>query len=181
MDLGKGEDPDAVRADRVVRWEQWGGLVERGRPSSLRLFKLKPRHQEAGVAADRAEVPVEQACGAPHGWCQGVQGEAAECGPLQCRAPEEKSHRARQGQVGQTHYTKIYDVKTPDGDKIRAKSGTQIVDRFWGFLRNHLKNVNRTPGSAVLSRRIRSAQWAYWRKGVNLWEATGNMLQTLQQ
>ena len=43
VDLGKGEDPDAVRADRVVKWEQWGGLVERGRPSSLRLFKLKPR------------------------------------------------------------------------------------------------------------------------------------------
>jgi hypothetical protein len=41
VDLGKLTDEKA-NGGRNTTWEQWGGLVERGRPSSLRLFRLAP-------------------------------------------------------------------------------------------------------------------------------------------
>lgn len=42
VDLGKAllEDPDIE--GQKMKWEQWCGIVERGRPSSLRLFRLNP-------------------------------------------------------------------------------------------------------------------------------------------
>ena len=43
MDLGRGVVSEPVSENMRIRWEQWGGLVERGRPSSLRLFRLSPR------------------------------------------------------------------------------------------------------------------------------------------
>ena len=42
VDLGKGVVNEPVNENLCIRWEQWGGLVERGRPSSLRLFRLSP-------------------------------------------------------------------------------------------------------------------------------------------
>ena len=39
VDLGKELVLDASKA----KWEQWGGIVERGRPDTLMLFRLKPR------------------------------------------------------------------------------------------------------------------------------------------
>ena len=50
-------------------------------------------------------------------------------------------------------YTKKSDVKLPDGKKVRVKSGTQLIDRFWNTLRAHLKHTNRVPGSQVLLRK----------------------------
>ena len=43
VDLGRGVVSEPVSESMSIRWEQWGGLVERGRPSSLRLFRLSPR------------------------------------------------------------------------------------------------------------------------------------------
>ena len=45
--------------------------------------------------------------------------------------------------------------------------------------RSELKNVTRKPGTAMLARKIRSAQWTYWHKNCNLWQAIGEMLQDL--
>ena len=111
VDLGKGEDPDAIRADEVVKWEQWGGLVERGRPRSLRLFKLKPRLTKKrapgpGPIRKREWLPIRRKFLSNKHVVLHTDGAKAYqvklCGPLQCRAPEEKNHRARQGQLGQT-------------------------------------------------------------------------------
>ena len=59
------------------------------------------------------------------------------------------------------------------------KSGMQIIDRFWGLLRSHLKHTTRTPGNTIMTRKIRAAQCAYWFGRRNMWEVTGNMLETL--
>ena len=67
----------------------------------------------------------------------------------------------------------------PGGKNLKVKSGTQTIDRFWRHLREELKGVNRKPGNQPMTRKIRSAQWTYWHKGTNLWEATGRMIQTL--
>ena len=72
------------------------------------------------------------------------------------------------------HYTKQYDVKLPDGKKVRVKSGAQIIDRFWNTLRSHLKHTNRIPGSQVLLRKLRSAQFEYWHRRAIMWEVTGH-------
>ena len=67
----------------------------------------------------------------------------------------------------------------PGGKKIRVKSCTQIVDCIWGHIRSRLKNSARRVGNIAFVRKIRAAQWTYWHKGVNLWMATGRMLQDL--
>ena len=59
--------------------------------------------------------------------------------------------------------------------------------RFWGLLRSHLKHSTRTPGTLSIllarqhdyARKIRAAQFAYWFGRRNMWEVTGNMLETL--
>ena len=41
--LGRVVVSEPVNENLNIRWEQWGGLVERGRPSSRQLFRLCPR------------------------------------------------------------------------------------------------------------------------------------------
>ena len=73
-------------------------------------------------------------------------------------------------------YTKLFKHKLPNGGTLTCKGGTQIIDRFWEELRAHMKARTGKVGSAALRRRVRSAQWAYWHKGENLWLKTGEML-----
>lgn len=73
----------------------------------------------------------------------------------------------------------MYDLKLPDGQKLTVKSGTQIIDRCWRHLRDHLRYTPRKPGNPILERKIRSAQWLYWNRNKNLWAKTGEMLRTL--
>ena len=42
VDVGKFVDP-SIQDAKNTTWEQWGGMVERGNPSSLRLFRLNPK------------------------------------------------------------------------------------------------------------------------------------------
>ncbi|CAK0910510.1 unnamed protein product, partial [Prorocentrum cordatum] len=42
VDLGKRDDAEKDDQDKPVQWEQWGGLVERGRPNTLVLTRLDP-------------------------------------------------------------------------------------------------------------------------------------------
>ena len=44
VDLGKGIFDNPSSRLLNTRWEQWGGLVERGRPASLRIFRLNPKN-----------------------------------------------------------------------------------------------------------------------------------------
>ena len=81
----------------------------------------------------------------------------------------------RQAQWVKPHYTKVYTIKLPDRRRLRVKSGTQVIDRFWGTLRSFLKNSSRVPGSRQLVRKIRSA------RNSNMWKATGRMIHSLFQ
>ena len=40
LDLGRRELGPTV--DKPISWEQWGGMIERGRPESLVLYRLNP-------------------------------------------------------------------------------------------------------------------------------------------
>ena len=76
-------------------------------------------------------------------------------------------------------YTKVFQHKLPNGKKLLVKGGTQIVDRLWQFIRQYNRHRSARVGSPALRTRIRSAQWAYWMRGSDLWLKTGEMLGTV--
>ena len=76
-------------------------------------------------------------------------------------------------------YSKLTVHKLENKQKVKVKSGTQIIDGFWKHLKKHIGNTSKTPGSQALARKIRSAQWLYWFKKENLWLKTGSMLSFL--
>ena len=55
---------------------------------------------------------------------------------------------------------------------MAVKSGTQIIDRCWSFLK---LNQNSKVGSHMLKCKVRSAQYEYWLKNQDLWVATGDL------
>ena len=64
---------------------------------------------------------------------------------------------------------------------LKVKSRTQVIDRFWGTLRSHLKNSSRIPGIQLLARMVRAAQFIYWNRSSNMWRTTSRMLHGLFQ
>ena len=76
-------------------------------------------------------------------------------------------------------FTKTVTHTLPDKKKLTVKAGTQIIDRIWRHVRAHLEGNSAKTGSTSLSNRIRSAQWTYWNRGADLWEATGEMIQAI--
>ena len=172
-------------------WEQWAGLVERGRPESLKLFKLKPamtKRRAPGPGAIRKQEL--QPIGKRHLSNKKVILHTDSAKAYQLKIPEViHCHvvlKKKKGKVnGKTvwikpHYTKIYNLTLPNGKKLAVKFGTQIIDRFWGFLRTQSKHADRKPRNIMLRRKIRSAQWLFWSKNcTNLWKAPGDMIATL--
>ena len=67
-----------------------------------------------------------------------------------------------------------YNLKLPE--KLTVKSGTQIIDRCWRNLREHVRYTPRKLRNPILTRRIRLAQWLYWNRNKNLWAKTGAIL-----
>eukprot|EP00439_Symbiodinium_sp_Y106_P014454 s603_g2.t1 len=55
------------------------------------------------------------------------------------------------------HDTKVDNLKLSDGKKLTVKSGTQIMDRCWRHLREHLRDTPRKPENLIVTGRIRSA------------------------
>ena len=66
-----------------------------------------------------------------------------------------------------------------DGSNVLCKSGTQIIDRAWSFMRTHVGYRGHSLGRSSFRSRVRSAQWCYWHQGEDLWAQTGAMLQSL--
>lgn len=76
-------------------------------------------------------------------------------------------------------YVEIKTHKLPGKKKsLRVKSGTQIIDRCWRFLKDRLNiNQHAKVGSRMLRVQLRSAQYEYWLRGQDLWTATGSLVQ----
>lgn len=68
-----------------------------------------------------------------------------------------------------------------DGRVEKRRSGTQVIDRAWGFMKALIhKNQTTRPGSRGFGLEVRSAQWQYWTRGQDAWCATGDMIKALQ-
>ena len=63
---------------------------------------------------------------------------------------------------------------------MTVKSGTQVVDRAWKYLKERLTiNQNATVGSSLLRAKLRSAQCQYWYRSHDLWVASGTLCEWL--
>ena len=63
-------------------------------------------------------------------------------------------------------YVKLVKHKVPSTNRtITVKSGTQIIDRAWRFLKDRIiVNQNCRAGIKALRAKLRSAQYEYWHK-----------------
>ena len=186
VDLGKELSEDK----QTACWEQWGGLVERGRPTTLMLFRLnppstQPRSPGPGAIRRRDWKPIARKHLQDRRVLLHTDGARAYKMKMPGVIHDNVVHKKKKVMVKgrpvwvKPHYTKIVKHTLPSGKTIHVKAGTQIIDRVWGHVRAYLKHSPRRVGSMAVKRKVRAAQWTYWHKGENLWKATGQMLKDL--
>lgn len=190
VDLRKKTEPLASPSVKSTSWEQWGGIVERGAPETLVLTRLKPCRTKArapGPGPMRKRDWAPTASKYLKGCNVVLHTDGARAYKLKldgvihdnvCHSKKRIGHGGRSGWNNPT-FVKTVTHTLPDGQKLRVKAGTQIIDRFWRHLRSHLEGHTAGVGSATLRRRVRSAQWTYWHKGDDLWAKTGELFQSL--
>ena len=183
VDLGK----EVYAEGKKAKWEQWGGIVQRGQPHTLFLFRLKPK---ATTARAPGPGPIRKWDWKPLAWkllkdrsiilhTDGAKAyKLAVPGVLHDNVVHKKKRIMVAGKATwvKPRYTKKWTHTLPGGKKLHVRAGTQIIDRFWGHLRTYLKHAPRKVGSATLMRKIRAAQWTYWYSKKNAWTSTATML-----
>ena len=199
LEFGTGETWADVEADeatfdkKIVRgklhWEQWCGIVQRGKPQTLVLHRLKPLASKLRAPGPGAVRKVEWKPLAAK-WLKDRQAilhtnsaksyASKISGVLHDRVVHKKKRVKVNGKfkwVAPT-YVKIQKHKIPGTKKtLRVKSGTQIVDRCWRYLKERLNiNQHAIVGSRLLRIQLRSAQYEYWLRGQDLWTATGSLV-----
>lgn len=196
VDLGKRDTTPANFADNdeALEWEQWQGLVERGRRKTLVLSRTRPKKTKRRAPGPG---PIKKSDWEPIAkkylknkkvlfHTDGAKAYRLKTTPLDGVLHDWVVHKKKRITVGgKTFWTKpkyvlLVQHKLPDGKVILSKSGTQIIDRVWSFIKKHVGKRNAQVGKASLRQRVRSAQWLYWHQGEDLWAATGVMLQSLQ-
>lgn len=181
---------DRKVVNQQVEWEQWLGIVQRGQPSTLVLHRLKPLPAKLRAPGPGAVRKVEWQPLAKK-WLQNrniilhtdsaKSYKAAVPGVVHDRV----IHQKKRVKVGEKFrwvepkYVEMKSHKVPGSRKeIKTKSGTQIIDRCWQFLKSRLNiNQNCCVGSRTLKVKLRSAQYEYWNRGRDLWTSTGTLVQ----
>lgn len=188
-------EADEATFDRKVmnskaQWEQWCGIIQRGRPSTLVLHRLKPMPAELRAPGPGAIRKVEWQPLAKK-WLQGrniiLHTDSAKSykASLPGVLHDRVIHKKQRVKVGTKFrwiapkYVEMKSHKIPGSKKvIKAKSGTQIIDRCWRFLKERLHiNQSCRVGSRMLKTKLRSAQYEYWYRGEDLWISTGMLVQ----
>lgn len=182
------EDPQ-----KPMQWEQWCGIVQRGRPETLILHRLMPAMSEARAPGPGAIRKTEWTPLARRHLTNRrviLHTDAAKSyrvkvdGVLHDRVVHcKKRVKGKDGKWRWKNptYVNIVRHKDPVSQKVlRVKSGTQIIDRAWQFLKDLLiVNQNSKVGSVSLRSQIRSAQYEYWRRNQDFWVGTGELVQWL--
>ena len=145
VDLAK----NIVETSNIAVWEQWGGLVQRGRPDSLSLFRLKPKNTKKrapgpGPISRRDWKPIADKVLKNRQVILHTDGARAYKMHFPGVAHYNVIHKKKKILQGgkyiwvKPHYTKVYKHKLPCGKSVQVKSETQIIDRFWQHLRAYL-------------------------------------------
>jgi hypothetical protein len=188
VDVRKFEDPEEPDAKQAMSWEQWGGVVERGHPRTLILTRLDPKKSVKrcpGPGPIRkvewkkfAEKHLKNRKVILH--TDGAKAYKLKVdGVLHDNVVHQKKQVLVRGNIVwlKPKFVKVHTHTLPNrGGQLMVKAGTQIIDRFWAHLRRHVNPNSSRVNSFALRRRIRSAQWTYWYKGVDQWLQTGTML-----
>ncbi|CAK0810619.1 unnamed protein product [Prorocentrum cordatum] len=204
IQFGQGEAWKDIEADEVdlakkvsedggsspVDWEQWGGILERGAPDALVLFRLRPvktkkRAPGPGAIRKRDGMPAAKK------WLKGRR--------VILHADGAKSYRVKLDGVKHDYVVHCRKRVNVNGKRIWARpkyakprfhniaedgaptqklwvmAGTQVIDRCWHGLRKHLGSV-KVVNTKLLRQKIRSFQWEYWNRGADYWQRTGDML-----
>ncbi|CAK0846225.1 unnamed protein product [Prorocentrum cordatum] len=186
------EDESVFRAQlsddgRSKTWEQWAGVVERGRPDSLVLWKTQSDGTEANAPGPGAIKKT--------GWAP-FQKSRLEKSEVILHSDGARSYKMRASGLVRDHvvhckkrknigrkwvwlkpvYSKVATHKLPDGSKIRVKAGAQIIDRAWRSIKTLIGTRADLPGSRRLAASVRSAQFEYWNKGKDMWAATADAI-----
>lgn len=175
--------------DGQKEWEQWAGVVERGRPDTLCLWRTR-----SDLTDTRAPGPgaikkcdwkpflakrLENRRIALHS--DGARSyRLRAAGVVHDRVVHSKKRVKRGGKWVwlKPKFSKRVTHTLPNGSKLVVKAGTQIIDRAWQFIKRHIGSRTFKPRSPALAARVRSAQWCYWNKGKDQWRATGDMLRS---
>ena len=177
-----------VKADRSMLWEQWCGLVQRGKPQTLVLARLSPT-----LTATRSPGPgpITKQDWGPLGkkWLANrsviFHTDSAKAykmklpGVLHDSVVHQKKRVKKNGKWEWTkpNFVKMKVHKLPWGKTVKVKCGTQHIDRCWKFIKERLsKGTNVRAGMGRLQAQIRSAQYEYWYRGDDMWVRTGELL-----
>lgn len=183
--FGKGTASDT--ADDLVSWEQWAGLVQRGKPETLILFRTNSCMTVPRAPGPGAITKVDYKQMADR-YLKGrnviLHTDSAKAYAL--RVPgvlhDSVRHSKQRVKIGNKTvwkpacYTKLVTHKLPSGKSIRTKGGTQVIDRVWRFIRSKLVGQTKQPGTLKVRRAIRAAQWLYWKRDGDLWQEIGKVL-----
>lgn len=130
-------------------WEQWGGIIQRGRPTSLVLRRLTPKVTVLRAPGPGAIRRVEWKALANEFLCDRkvvLHTDSAKSyklkvpGVLHDRVVHCKKRVKVQGKWRwqQPHYVRLVKHKLPGskGKTLTVKSGTQTIDRVGRFLKD---------------------------------------------
>ena len=175
---------------RAKEWGQWAGVAQRGKPATLVLFKTESDRTAKnapgpgaikksdwkpfllGRLKDRKVVLHSGGARSYKMKAPGLLHDAA----IHCK---KRVKRGGKWVWIKPVYSKIVKHKLPSGNVLKVKSGTQIIDRAWKHVKNHIGPRAYKPHSRGLAARVRSAQWEYWHRGKDPWAATGAMVRDL--
>ena len=177
---------------KKAQWNQWGGIVQRGKPSSLVLFKTtakqtKFRAPGPGPISKRDWTPMANK------WLKGrwvfIHTDGARSYKLGMNRKRTLDgvihdyvvHKKKKigGKWTTPKYVQLFQHTMPDKSVVYTKGGTQIIDRFWRTLRKHLEGRSPSVNRVGFENRVRAAQWEYWNMGTDLWAKTGEMLRSI--
>jgi hypothetical protein len=151
---------DKLLSSSLVHWEQWAGLVARGRPESLVLIRLQPPSTTVRAPGPGAIPKVEWKPIADK-WLKDrhviLHTDSARSYKAKVRGVLHDSvvHQKNPAKVKgkwvwrSPNFAKLKTHKLPSGKTIRLKAGTQIIHRAWRFIKDRPRWV--APSSVLIS------------------------------
>jgi hypothetical protein len=178
---------------KKMHWQQWAGVVQRGVPSSLVLYKTKSK---ATALRSPGPGPIRRVDWHPfatqrlRGRCVFLHSDGARSykigvnrkryldGVIHDYVVHKKKKVLGKWQKGR--FAQLFRHRLPGGKVVATKGGTQIIDRVWQTLRKGLKDKKASQGQAVWDNRLRSVQWEYWNSNKDLFQATCDMVREME-
>ena len=158
-----------------VTWEQWCGVLQRGVPGSLVIFRLSPKTTSTrapgpGPIRSKEWIPFSKTHLANRRAILHTDGARAYKWTVPGLMHDNVVHMKKMVTIKgkrtwrNPFYSKNFTHTLPDGSSITVRGGSQVIDRFWRTLRSALVGRSCRVGSHAFERRIRSCQWNYWKK-----------------